>query len=81
MTADTPTYRITVQGHLDEHWAGWLGDVAFTRHDDGTSTLTAPVADQAALHGLLAKIRDLGIVLVSVAPTARDTEPPTPTQE
>jgi hypothetical protein len=81
MTARAPTYRITVQGHLDEHWAHWLGDVILTHHDNGTSTLTAPVSDQAALHGLLAQVRDLGVPLVSVTPVADDTERPNPDKE
>jgi len=66
MTA--PVYELRVQGHLDRHWAGWLGDLTVTHHEDGTSTLTGGVPDQAALHGLLAKIRDLGIALVSIKP-------------
>ena len=68
MTTGSPTYALRVQGHLDAHWAAWLGDLTLVHHDDGTSTLTGPVADQAALHGLLAKVRDLGIPLISVTP-------------
>lgn len=66
MTTDAVTYEFRVQGHLDDHWADWLGDVTIERNDDGTSTLTGPVADQAQLHGLLTGIRDLGAVLLSV---------------
>ncbi|HST46971.1 hypothetical protein [Jatrophihabitans sp.] len=69
-------YEVRVQGHLDRHWTGWLGDLTVTHHADGTSTLTGPVADQAALHGLLAKVRDLGIALVSITPIS-----PTPSKE
>ena len=60
-------YRLRVAGHLDPHWAAWFGGLELTHHDDGTTSLTAAVCDQAALHGLLAKIRDLGVALVSVA--------------
>ena len=67
MSAQPPVYELRVQGHLDAHWAGWLGDLTVSHNDDGTSTLTASLPDQAALHGLLAKIRDLGLVLISVA--------------
>ena len=60
------------QGHLDDHWAAWLGDLTITRHRDGTSTLTGPVADQAQLHGVLVPLRDIGATLLSVntAPVA-----------
>lgn len=68
MTAGTTTYQYRVDGHLDDHWAGWLGAVTITRHDDGTSTLTGPVADQAQLHGVLAGIRDIGATLLSLHP-------------
>lgn len=59
-------YAITVEGHLDDHWAAWLGDVTITRNEDGTATLATPVVDQAGLHGLLATIRDLGLTLLEV---------------
>lgn len=60
------TYEIRLAGHLDDHWSGALGDLALTRMDDGTTLLTGPVADQAELHGLLARVRDLGIPLLSL---------------
>jgi hypothetical protein len=60
------TYEFRVDGHLDDHWSAWLGELVITRHDDGTSTLAGPVADQAQLHGLLARLRDLGITLLSL---------------
>jgi hypothetical protein len=64
---DTPRgYELRVGRHLDDHWAEWFGDLALTRQPDGTTTLRGRVADQAALHGILIKIRDLGIVLLSV---------------
>jgi RimJ/RimL family protein N-acetyltransferase len=56
------TYAIRVEGHLDDHWSGWLGGVDMTR-DDGATTVTAQVADQAQLHGLLAGLRDIGAVI------------------
>jgi hypothetical protein len=60
-------YRLQVEGHLDEHWSSWFGDLTLTHEDDGTTCLTGAVADQAELHGLLTKIRNLGVTLVSVA--------------
>ena len=63
----TPSaYRLQVEGHLDRHWSPWVGNLTMTHEDDGTTTLAGPVADQAQLHGLLTKIRDLGVTLVSV---------------
>lgn len=59
-------YRLRVEGHLDEHWAAWFDALTLTREDDGTTSLSGVVPDQAALHGLLAKVRDLGITLISV---------------
>jgi hypothetical protein len=64
-------YVVCVAGHLDDHWSSWFGDLTLTREADGTTSLTGPIADQAALHGLLTRIRDLGIVLISVAPVDR----------
>lgn len=61
-------YVIRVGGHLDPHWAVAFGLVL--AHDpDGTTTLSGAVADQAELHGTLARIRDLGVTLISVSPT------------
>ena len=60
------TYRIRVRGHLDDRWSDWLGGLAVLRRDDGTTVLVGPVVDQAALHGVLARIRDLGLPLLSV---------------
>jgi hypothetical protein len=59
-------YEFRVQGHLDDHWSAWLGDLTITRHHDGTSTLTGPVADQAQLHGMLTRLRDIGATLLSL---------------
>ena len=59
-------YRLRVAGHLDQHWSSWFGDLTLTHEDDGTTCLTGAVTDQAQLHGLLTKIRDLGVTLISV---------------
>ena len=59
-------YRLRVAGHLDQHWADWFGELTLTHDDDGTTSLTGVVADQAQLHGQLTKIRDLGVTLISV---------------
>ena len=53
-----------VEGHLDARWSAWFDDLEVTTQDDGTTTITGCVQDQAQLHGLLAKIRDLGVTLV-----------------
>jgi hypothetical protein len=78
MSADPSTYVVTVQGHLDEHWAEWLDDASVTHEPDGTTTLVVSLTDQAALHGLLARLRDLGITLVAVI--AAPPEQPAPQQ-
>jgi hypothetical protein len=61
-------YAIRVKGHLTERWAAWFDDMTLTRQADGTTVLDGPVADQSALHGLLRKVGDLGLPLVSVTP-------------
>jgi hypothetical protein len=64
---DTPaTYVLRVQGALDAHWAAWFAGLTMTVAADGTTTLAGPLADQAALHGVLRKIRDLGLIIISV---------------
>jgi hypothetical protein len=60
-------YEIRVAGHLDSRWADRFEGLSFTHESDGTTILYGPVVDQAALHGLLRKVRDLGLPLVSVA--------------
>jgi len=59
-------YDIRLQGHLDTRWAAWFDGLSFTHQSDGTTVIHGPVADQAALHGLLQKVRDTGLRLVSV---------------
>ena len=59
-------YELRIDGHLDPHWSAWFGGLTLIREDDGTTALRGVVADQAELHGLLAKVRDLGMTLISV---------------
>ncbi|SFN82543.1 hypothetical protein [Mycetocola miduiensis] len=59
-------YEIRVGGQLDQSWSGWFDGFTLTGEGDGTTTLTGPVVDQAALHGLLGRVRDLGVTLISV---------------
>lgn len=60
------TYQIRLQGHLGAQWAAWFEGMSITLEENGDTLLTGPVADQAALHGLFKKIRDLGLPLLSV---------------
>lgn len=72
-----PRYRIRIQGHADARLATRLGAVEPRPHDDGTTLLTSQALDQAALHGLLRRIRDLGLSIVSIDrldPAGRPTE-------
>jgi hypothetical protein len=66
MPDEPATYEIRLRGHLDGRWAGWFGEVALELEEDGTTRLTCPAIDQAALHGLLSKVRNLGLPLLSV---------------
>jgi hypothetical protein len=59
-------YEIRLKGHLDARWAAWFDGLTLTRQSDGTTVIHGPVADQAALHGLLQKVRDTGLPLISV---------------
>jgi hypothetical protein len=59
-------YEIRIIGHLENHWSEWFDGLTLTCHEDGTTTLFGPMADQAALHGLLIKIRDMGLSLLSL---------------
>ena len=60
-------YEIRIKGHLDDKWADWFEGLTLTREDNGETLLIGPVVDQAALHGVLRKVRDLGMPLLSVS--------------
>ena len=68
-------YQIRLKGHLGSQWTDWFGGLTITLEEDGDTLLTGPVIDQAALHGLLKKVRDLGMPLVLVSPV--EPGPPT----
>jgi hypothetical protein len=65
-TQAAPHYRLTVEGVLHGGWSAWFDGLELTADQRGRTTITGPVADQAALHGMLVKIRDLGLPLISV---------------
>jgi hypothetical protein len=65
-TGQPTAYQIRIKGHLGRQWTDWFGGLTITLEDNGDTLLTGPVEDQAALHGLLKKVRDLGTPLISV---------------
>ena len=65
-------YEIRLKGHLDSRWAAWFDGLSLTNENDGTTIICGPVADQSALHGLLQKVRDLGLPLVSITQPESD---------
>ena len=65
-------YEIRLRGHLDGRWAAWFEGLSLAHASDGTTVIRGPVEDQAALHGLLGKVRDLGLPLVSVTRVGPD---------
>ena len=65
-------YELRVEGHLDREWSDWFEGLVITLAEDGTTLLSGPVADQAALFGLLKKVRDLGAPLISINPVEPD---------
>ncbi len=60
------TYELRVKGQLDDRWSDWLGGLSVRRQKDGTTVLAGPIVDQAALHGVINRIRDLGLPLLAV---------------
>ena len=72
-------YEIRVKGHLNSRWAAWFDGLSLSTESDGTTIIHGPVADQAALHGLLQKVRDVGLPLVSVTQVDSD-QPDAPTK-
>jgi hypothetical protein len=76
----TPQYEIRVEGHLASRWSVWFDGLSLTTHDDGTTTIRGPVVDQAALHGLLHRLRDVGVALISLTQLPPDATlaPPAP---
>jgi len=78
MTDSSPSnaqyYEIRLKGHLEARWVEWFDGLAITLEENGNTLLSGPVADQAALHGLLKKVRDVGLPLLSVNPVEPDTE-------
>jgi len=72
-------YEIRIRGHLDPRWARWFDDLTVSNEDDGTTVIRGYVVDQSALHGLLHKVRDIGLPLISVVRVDADQTPdPTP---
>jgi len=67
-------YEIRVQGRLEPRWAAWFDGMTLTSGSDGSTTIHGPVVDQAALHGLLTQLRDLGLPLLSVTPAEADPQ-------
>ena len=65
-------YEIRIKGHLDHGWTDWFEGLVITLENNGDTLITGPVVDQAALHGLLKKVRDLGMPLLSVDPVKPD---------
>lgn len=80
MTAEqnVPTYEIRVRGRLSPSWAAWFDGLDVTSDADGTSVISGPVVDQAALHGLLQRLRDVGLVLESLAQVEPRSNPDLP---
>jgi hypothetical protein len=64
---DAGRYEIRVRGHLDPRWAAWFDGTGLTAEGDGTTVVHCPAVDQAALHGVLRKLRDIGLPLISVS--------------
>ncbi len=70
--SEAGNYEIRLRGHLDTRWAAWFDGLALSREPDGMTVLRGYLADQAALHGLLQKLRDVGMPLISITQVSRD---------
>jgi hypothetical protein len=73
--SETATYEIRVRGHLDDRWSTWFDGMTLVLTDDGSTVIHGQVDDQAALHGLIQKVRDLGLPLISVTPRQKGPTP------
>ncbi len=73
-TMQADLYEIRVKGHLDDRWANWFDNLTITLEADGTTCLSGPVVDQAALYGILKKVRNLGLPLISLIPNQNNRE-------
>ncbi len=73
-TSNAQYYEIRLKGHLEARWANWFNGLTITLEEDGNTIMHGPVADQAALHGLLKKVRDLGMTLLLVKSVESDTK-------
>jgi hypothetical protein len=73
--SETDAYEIRVQGHLDGRWSAWFDGMTLVANDDGSTLISGEVADQAALHGLIQRVRDLGLPLLSVTHTPTGPTP------
>lgn len=69
-------YQVRVRGHLDPHWSSWLDGLSIHPDDDGTSHIRGDIRDQAALYGLVMRLRDLGVELIAVIPEDAPPAPP-----
>ncbi len=70
----SPRYEVRLKGHLEPRWAAWFDGLDLTTEEDGTTALRGPVVDQAALHGVLQRVRDTGLPLISVHQLDADRE-------
>jgi len=69
-SSESTVYKIRIKGQLDSQWADWFEGLTITLDDNGDTLLTGPIVDQAALHGLLKRVRDSGMTLISVCPVS-----------
>ncbi len=79
LTPDRPEagrYEIRLTGRLDAHWGAWFDGLTVSQDSDGTTVISGPIADQSALHGVLRRVRDLGLPLVSVTRVDADQSRP-----